>query len=327
MASTDARPVPIKNVAYRAYFGIYKNDGTLITGASGLDSEVSKDGAAIADCTNEATEIGSTALYYLDLTSTEMNADSVTVLVKSSSTGAVPVVLSLYPEEAGDINVDVTAFGGTAGTFASGIPEVKINLPVGPIPSLGIIENGTLQSATSSSIIVGRAGMSLGDDVINGCIAEVIAGTGIGQCRVIVDFTGASDTLTVDPPFSPTLDNTSHIVVRAAPPAPTTAAYLPPVLVSVGTGTGQINASGGKVPATIASGDAAGILTTALTESYAADGAAGTLSQILFGLQAFLQERAVSGTTLTVKKLDGSTTAMTFTLSDATSPVSVTRAG
>lgn len=67
------------------------------------------------------------------------------------------------------------------------------------------------------------------------------------------------------------------------------------------------------------------VLRTALTESYAADGAAGTLSQILFGLQAFLQERSVSGTTLTVKKLDGSTTAMTFTLSDATTPVSITR--
>lgn len=68
------------------------------------------------------------------------------------------------------------------------------------------------------------------------------------------------------------------------------------------------------------------VLRTALTESYASDGAAGTLSQILFGLQAFLQERSVSGTTLTVKKLDGSTTAMTFTLNDGTSPTSLTRA-
>jgi hypothetical protein len=68
------------------------------------------------------------------------------------------------------------------------------------------------------------------------------------------------------------------------------------------------------------------ILTTALTEAYAADGAAGTLSQILFGLQAFLQEKSISGTTMTVKKLNGSTTAMTFTLDDATDPTSLTRA-
>lgn len=88
------------------------------------------------------------------------------------------------------------------------------------------------------------------------------------------------------------------------------------------TFTGNLTGTvAGVTPATAAS-----ILTTALTESYAADGAAGTLSQILFSIQAFLQERSVSGTTLTVKKLDGSTSAMTFTLSDATAPVSVTRA-
>ena len=85
--------------------------------------------------------------------------------------------------------------------------------------------------------------------------------------------------------------------------------------------------AGASVSADIATkATPAQILTTALTESYAADGAAGTLSQLILGRQAFLQERAVSGTTCTVKKLDGSTTAMTFTLSDATSPVSITRA-
>lgn len=96
------------------------------------------------------------------------------------------------------------------------------------------------------------------------------------------------------------------------------------VLLSSGTGTGQISLSSGLVR--LSATGVADIVATALTESYAADGAAGTLSQILFGIQAFLQERSVSGTTLTVKKLDGTTSAMTFTLSDATAPVSVTRA-
>ncbi len=68
------------------------------------------------------------------------------------------------------------------------------------------------------------------------------------------------------------------------------------------------------------------ILTTALTESYAADGAAPTVSQALFQIQQFLHDFGISGTTLTVKKLDGSTTAMTFTLDDASSPTSITRA-
>lgn len=103
MASTDAKPIPIKNSAFRVTFGIFKSDGTLITSATALDSEVSKDGAAFADCTNEATEI-SQGIYYLDLTSTEMNADTVAVVVKTSSTGAVYPVFVFYPEEAGDFN-------------------------------------------------------------------------------------------------------------------------------------------------------------------------------------------------------------------------------
>ena len=92
MAATDASPVPVKNKAWRVTFPIMDADGDFITGATGLDSEVSKDGADFADCTNEATEIAQ-GVYYLDLTATEMNADTVAIIVKSSSTGAKPTLL------------------------------------------------------------------------------------------------------------------------------------------------------------------------------------------------------------------------------------------
>lgn len=98
MASTDASPWPVKNQAFRATFDLRLNTGALNTGAAGLDSEVSKDAATFADCTNEATEIAtSSGHYYLDLTSTEMNADTVCVQVKSSTTNAVTQTLVLYP--------------------------------------------------------------------------------------------------------------------------------------------------------------------------------------------------------------------------------------
>lgn len=64
----------------------------------------------------------------------------------------------------------------------------------------------------------------------------------------------------------------------------------------------------------------------ALTESYAADGAAPTLNQMLYQIWAALSEFSIAGTTITCKKLDGSTTAMTFTLDDSASPTSRTRA-
>jgi hypothetical protein len=67
------------------------------------------------------------------------------------------------------------------------------------------------------------------------------------------------------------------------------------------------------------------LLASALTEGYAADGAPFSLSQALYMIFSLLAEKSITSTTLTAKKLDGSTTAMTFTLSDATSPTSITR--
>ena len=41
MASTDARAFPTKNTAYRVTFPILDAYGDLVTGATGLDSEIS----------------------------------------------------------------------------------------------------------------------------------------------------------------------------------------------------------------------------------------------------------------------------------------------
>lgn len=87
----------------------------------------------------------------------------------------------------------------------------------------------------------------------------------------------------------------------------------------------------GRIDATIdgtgmESGAIDAILTRQMTESYSADGAAPTLAQALFEIMQCLTEFSISGTTITVKKRDGSTTAMTFTLNSATAPTSRTRA-
>ena len=66
--------------------------------------------------------------------------------------------------------------------------------------------------------------------------------------------------------------------------------------------------------------------TTAATESYAADGAAATPAQLMYMILCAVSEFSISSTTITGKKLDGSTTAMTWTLDDASSPTSRTRA-
>ena len=66
--------------------------------------------------------------------------------------------------------------------------------------------------------------------------------------------------------------------------------------------------------------------TTQMADSVATDGSIATREQALYETLQFLTEFEVSGTTYTTKKVDGSTTLMTHTIDDATSPTSITRA-
>ncbi len=69
-----------------------------------------------------------------------------------------------------------------------------------------------------------------------------------------------------------------------------------------------------------------GVLTTAMTEAYPTDGSTATVAQMLYLIAQSIGEFSVSGTTITVKKLDGTTTAATYTLDSSTAPTSRTRA-
>jgi hypothetical protein len=211
MASTDAKLVPTKNVAYRVTFPLLDADGDLVTGATGLDSEVSKDGGTFADCTNEATEIAtSSGVYYLDLTSTEMNADTVAVIVKTSSTGAKTTVLTFYPQEAGDLVAAVGAGGLTADSLDATVQA-----------RLGIVAYGTAQSVTGTTIVLASASAFANDELIGAVVVITGGSTGVGQSRMITDYVLSTDTATVDT-WTTTPTGTITYVVFAAPPASTT---------------------------------------------------------------------------------------------------------
>ena len=86
-------------VAFTIVFPLYKNDGTLITGATGVDSEVSKNCGTFIDCTNEAAEIATNSgWYWITLTATEMTATQVCYMMKTSSTDAVIPTIAIYPK-------------------------------------------------------------------------------------------------------------------------------------------------------------------------------------------------------------------------------------
>ena len=216
----------------------------------------------------------------------------------------------------------------------------------GPVPDQGIVDRGTAQSATATTL-VGRAAGAFADDTIIGCLLGAYGSTqAYWQFRVITDVTLSSDTFTVDA-WTVTPSGTITYVIYAGAPGSTSLPIPVDVVQVSGDATAAANlesfldgtgyaGTGNTIPTVtdlttktgfrLSSTGVDDILRTALTEAYATDGSAGTLSQILYGIQAFLQEKSVSGTTLTVKKLDGSTTAMTFTLSDASNPTSLTRA-
>jgi hypothetical protein len=82
--------------------------------------------------------------------------------------------------------------------------------------------------------------------------------------------------------------------------------------------------AGASVSADIATAN--GLPTATIADSVPADGSRPSPNQALYAIYSFLFERAVSGTTLTVKKVDGATSLMTFTLNDASTPTSITRA-
>ncbi len=67
------------------------------------------------------------------------------------------------------------------------------------------------------------------------------------------------------------------------------------------------------------------ILTTALTEAYAADGAPATLSQLLYMVWSMMNSLGFITLTGTSRKLDGTTPAMTFTIDNADNPTDINR--
>lgn len=67
------------------------------------------------------------------------------------------------------------------------------------------------------------------------------------------------------------------------------------------------------------------ILTSQMTESYAANGSAPTLAEAIFAIHQMLMSFVIAGTSLTVRRLDNSTTAFIVTLNDATNPTGNSR--
>lgn len=235
MASTDAIPVPKKNTAFRVIFPIFDADGDLVTGATGLDSEVSKDQGTFADCTNEATEIATASgMYYLDLTSTEMNADCVAVIVKTTSSGAKTTPIVLYPQEAGDIPVDVQSISGdstaadNAEAFFDGTGYAGTN---NVIPTVSSVATGGITSSSFAAGAINAAALA----------ADAITDAKVASDVTIASVTGAVGSVTADSVHTGTAQagGASSITLAAGASATNNIYNYQRIDITSGTGAGQ----------------------------------------------------------------------------------------
>lgn len=183
MAATNRwSEFPVYGAEFMATFPIINADGDLITGASGLDSELSKDCDTFADCTNESAEIASSSgVYFLVLTGLEMTSDLVSIIVKTTSTGGKTTVLTFSPRRLVSIRAN-TAQAGAAGSI-------------------------TLD-----------AGASAKDDFYNGLLVLITNNDPSGaqyQLRRITDYVGSTKVASIGPNWTtnPTSSSTFSILL------------------------------------------------------------------------------------------------------------------
>jgi hypothetical protein len=141
---------------------MWKKDGTLITTWTGGDAVLLKDDATEVQANGNPTEVGTSGIGYLDLIAAEMNYDCVTIKATVTNTDAVPTIITLYPEATGDINVDVTAYGGGAVPVpaATGVPDVNVThindsnqAAITQAKALSIIPTGTAKTGGTQTTV------------------------------------------------------------------------------------------------------------------------------------------------------------------------------
>lgn len=76
--------------------------------------------------------------------------------------------------------------------------ETALDDTAGAVPWFGILDQGTAQSATSTTLVL-RSGAAFANDELIGATILITGGTtGVGQTRVITDYVLSTDTATVD---------------------------------------------------------------------------------------------------------------------------------
>jgi hypothetical protein len=283
----------IEEVIFDALFAASANAfagaaGSTTLGAGAITATVVAD-ATIDAATFAAGAINATAIASDAITDAKVAADvtiaSVTGAV-GSVTGAVGSVTGAVGSVTGNVGGNVT---GSVGSVASGgILRASFAADTG----LQTIRSNTAQAGAAGTITL-DASASAVSQFYRYKEIYLTGGTGAGQVRQITSYNESTKVATVDANWATTPDNT------------TTFAILPH-----GTGTAL---------ATVTN-----IWTTAQTEAYRATNTNPTPIEILYEVLAFLTQHSKAGLVVTSKKIDGTTTAKTYTLDSVLRPIAIT---
>lgn len=234
---------------------VHDASGDAVTGLTdgGFTKRISKNGGAFAAMTVTITEMENgwysvplstshtDTLGALSVTLTHASAKQVNIQLRVHARLpddlAFPTVSgrSIDVETTGEVGLDLGNVVGTLTQANVGWVDANSRVDVGAVlgtaqtaADLGslltdlhntLIAVGTAQAATASTLQLAAAETFADDEIIGAWVLITGGTTGVGQARIITDYTGSTDTATISPNWTTTPTGTITYIVVAAPPA------------------------------------------------------------------------------------------------------------
>lgn len=219
-----------------------------------------------------------------------------------------------------------SAYSATRGLAGTALPAAAADAAGGlAISDTGGLDLDTLLGRLDAAITT-RSSHSA-DDVWAVASRVLTAGTNLNDITAADVWAATTRTLSANTNLNdPTAAAIADAICDEILSGHTTAGSLAKAISDILADTNELQTD--DVPGLIAALNdlaASDVLTTQLTESYAANGAAPTLVQAIFAIHQVLMAIVYSGTSASVKKLDGTTEAFAATLDDGTNPTQIIR--
>jgi hypothetical protein len=179
-------------VAETFNFKLYNADGTLDVDEAdgGTEVSVSCNEGAETTATNDFVDEGT--FYSIALTATEMQCERIAVVVAATTTEV------FFIQTSANASAMTPSYEANVGTVTDGaIVAADFSTTAGAYYHFGIIDQGTAQAATGTTLQL-RAAAAFADDEIIGATCIITGGSaGVGQARAITDYVSTTDTATV----------------------------------------------------------------------------------------------------------------------------------